>query len=785
MKNIISLSGVSLAIVLLLTGLTGCQNGMKEYYERPDWIRGNSFEVLQEEGNYSQFLKGIELCGYRDLVDGKSIITVMAPNDEAFSAFLAQKGLTDISQMDSTELDRLIGFHLMYYAYSDDKLINFRPEEGDDVSDKEKEINAGMYYKHRTYSKDTNSIEFHNKKEIYVSVYHQERFLPVFSYKYFSTKQISPEKNYNYFFPSTPWSQEVGFNVANAAATEPEIITSNGYIHKIDRVLKPLNTIYDELKNREEFSDFLARYDVYSSYVLDEYLSREYGNGQDLYLHKHIGPSNLPLASIACEWPNTDYTQMTENSSVGYSIFAPTNEALNTFFHNYWAKGGYESLNSVSNESVRKLLFNCIYADDIAFPEEIERGDIINSYGTPISVNFDAVPETYRILCENGLLYGCEEVAVPAMFASITGPAYQYKNMSHYLLILNGLGDIQNSLWSDETRMISLMPDNDQITSAGITYNSRFDYLEQDGKALSDGVKKSTAYAHLVDLSSCTGNETELPSTGLHVFRNMSPDYTLYWYVMDGAITNSLKFNELLYPTHKTEEDIFVPFNELASYREDGQWSNGKSYSYSGSMFAGDPSRTTYKNFQALMKNNKIDESQPYSAFANLLDFAGLYSGESFTFTTLPCLMFIPVNTAVYEALRQNQIPGIEFDATSYADSVDIFNCCTLTDIDTLTYYIKNYFVPLETAGITNYPYLGWNEVTTKGLPTLNETELIDPVTHKVSYQYTCLDVVDTGDALTVRLMEDGQQAIRIVPDYHFLPFTFNDGGIHFIEKCF
>jgi hypothetical protein len=78
----------------------------------------------------------------------------MAPNDSAFSNYLADQGLNSIEEMDSSSLEKLIGFHLMYYAYSADKLINFRPQEGDDVTDEEKKINAGMYYKHRTKSKD-------------------------------------------------------------------------------------------------------------------------------------------------------------------------------------------------------------------------------------------------------------------------------------------------------------------------------------------------------------------------------------------------------------------------------------------------------------------------------------------------------------------------------------------------------------------------------------------------------------------------------------------------------
>jgi len=84
---------------------------------------------------------------------------------------LKEQGLNSIDEMDSVSLDKLIGFHLLYYAYSADKLINFRPEEGDDVTDEDKKINAGLYYKHRTKSKDANTTEYDFRRDQEVTAY--------------------------------------------------------------------------------------------------------------------------------------------------------------------------------------------------------------------------------------------------------------------------------------------------------------------------------------------------------------------------------------------------------------------------------------------------------------------------------------------------------------------------------------------------------------------------------------------------------------------------------------
>ncbi len=169
---------------------------------------------------------------------------------------------------------------------------------------------------------------------------------------------MNAAENYHYFFPDVAWNPgNAGYNVAGAAVTQSNLITSNGYIHGLDHVIKPLNTIYTELKNDSNFSQFLNLYKKKESFAFNAELSLEYGKGERLYEHLF----SEPLPNIASEWPTNDYSKLTELSSVGYSIFAPTNAALNTFFDNYWAKGGYEKLDDVSRESVEKLLYNCVY----------------------------------------------------------------------------------------------------------------------------------------------------------------------------------------------------------------------------------------------------------------------------------------------------------------------------------------------------------------------------------------------------------------------------------------
>ena len=131
--------------VLLFSSLLSSCSDLDDYYDAPSWMGGSIYQELQDEGNYSIFLKGVQLSGWEAVMNGKSIVTVMAPNYEAMTAYLQENyHTTDISQVEIGELKKLIGYHILYYAFDKDKLINFRPIKGDGATEDEKNINAGL-----------------------------------------------------------------------------------------------------------------------------------------------------------------------------------------------------------------------------------------------------------------------------------------------------------------------------------------------------------------------------------------------------------------------------------------------------------------------------------------------------------------------------------------------------------------------------------------------------------------------------------------------------------------
>lgn len=757
-------AGVGLA---LCAGLWSCKDddlASDSHYKPPVFLKGNAYEVLSKEADYSIFLRGIELSDYREIVDGKSILTVVAPNNDAFQKFLASKGCQTIDDLDAQDhayLNKLIGYHLMYYAFNWDKMVNFRPTNGDGATEEDKEIMAGYYYKHRTHCADPIvearvKLTPHASSDTLIKIYHNERYMPVLSNKLFETKGIDAAYNYNYFFPDTEWKTAAAangtFNIANAKVLdEANVVTDNGYLYHVDHVIDPLNTIYDELKNNPNYSKFLAIYDSYSEYELadDETCT---SLGYEVYLHGHGA-----LPDIAWEWPVKTWQAVSSLERLGYNVFAPTNTAIDNFFNNFWtAQGGYNTVDDLDPLILQYFVMQS-FSDDsfIVFPEEIKRGEVQTVYGTPININPDQV--TDRKLCCNGALYGMDRMEMPAIFSSVVGPAFSNTDHIAYLYCLDASSSLL-SLASKNTSFVTLMPSNEQLYNTNppirlysTTLGKELQQYSSDAGdfvTMGSGAMKEITDMHVAQ------NVEELVSTGTQVV-STNAAYN-YWFVKDGKITTNSLFNQQLEPAYTG--DPFVALHRITNNGKD--WDNGNSYTYDATAIFEKNSGDGLGHRLAVCN----DKNYPYYMFAQLLKKAGLLSATEISATICPngsrFIAFAPTNQTIIDNLAN--IPGCsKLTVTNGTISSNNLNA---TDKASLAKYLSQYFVNSLMNSFTDYPYIG---STCKG-------EFYSAGSNK-------LRISDTGSSLNVGFVGSTTTA-NVIADYDYLPFAFNDGCLQFID---
>lgn len=763
-----------------------CEDKIEEHNKKQPWVGGNVWEVLSGEemnGNYSIFLRAIELTGYRDIVEGKGVMTVMAPDNAAFTSYLQEHGYASVDEMQKSnpaELKTLVGFHLLYYVYNKGMMENFRPE-GEGAGDGDNEIlDPGMYYKFRTRSGSPVTEEYDAETGKTRSVYHLERLLPVFSYNFFSSKKIDAKSNYEFFYGNSSWTGADGFNVAEASVKQYELAASNGYIYVLDKVLEPGGTIYDELKSNPDYSDFMKVYNQFSSYTYDERLSTMYGSSlgvDSLFLHEH----RKPLAPIALEWPTSNYQRLDSLAYRSYSVFAPTNKALSDFFNGYWKNSGYTDFNNLDMMVQQIFLNEFVYSGSVVFPEEIATGKVVNNSGMPYGFNPWQV--SYKKMCSNGSLYGLDEIEAPVLFGAVTGPAFSSKKYLDFLYTLQYSG-ILNSYASSKTEYTLLVPPN-EVFEASV---NGYEFVEEESGnslvMLNDDGELATVPAsvakRIVDTHTVLGEAVSLNTAGGTQVVPVKAAFN-FWFIKDGKITCSNYFNQVLDMDAADRESVFVPFKEITN--EGKAWSNGKAYTYESDgkngLFEYEENTLGDRGLQAHLAQS--GGTSPYFRFSQLLKRAGVVNGNTLTFLSSRAAVFIPTNEVIEQALKDKKIPGVETLALEDITNKEV----QITHNDTLAlkYYMMNYF--MDAATLTTCPYPG-SAVRSGEYKTVHNGNLV----------YT-----DKGTSISVSLRstyefdheENGQIILRekevngtecpVDGTYWYFPFSYSDGCFHLINS--
>ncbi len=711
----------------LMVFLASCQTELEKYYQSPDWLKGNAWEVLEQKGGFSIFLKAVERSAYLDLVKGKGIITVMAPTDSAFQVFLTKNGYASVENVPLADINKIVGYHLVYYSFTKEAFEDYKPG-GSSSENKLK----GIYYKFRTKSREditTETDPANNNAQR--KVLHQERFLPVFSHNFFESNQIAAKSNYEFFYPNSSWKVTQGFNVSNASVKEYAIVTDNGYVYVIDQVLEPLETIYNTLKKAQGFDLFRSAYDRFVSFTYDPTSTIEYGKGDSLYIMTY--GSELP--PIASEWPIPDYKQLALLSYAAYNLFAPDNASMQAFFNQYWS-GYYTSLSEVNFEPLLALIINHFYSgSSILFPEQIESGKLKSLYGT--TIQFNRNDASNKSICVNGSFYGLNKLLVPPMFERVTAPMYRNPKYNMFLDMAKNAGFIQ-TLISDANSFKVFYPTDSMIilntNLEGLSiqyqnlnpkkYGAQEIQIDSDNGfiAMSVNQKKALAGGHIATrLITSKGDEA--------VYSTMN-SYN-YIYVKGEKVYSSSLYNMGV--------SAKVPQLTLL-----GNWSNGQAYALSGeNASALVPESNQFKNMIT-----SVASPVEFNYFKNTIQAGGMDKtsppfnfllGERF-------IAFIPKDDAIYAGWMNGSVP--------------------VTPATSVISYLKRYFVNVTSSGLLDYPFSG------TGVQATLQTFAVDAKGAAVKFS-----LIDQDNQLYIK---DGKG--KMVKVLQFFPYIYADGAAYLID---
>ena len=182
-----------LCLILTLI-LTQC-NDADKYYDRPEWLEKPIYEVLEQEGRFSMYLQCVDKTKYQQVLKGAGLYTVFAPNDDAFTAFLAEKSYASIEAIPAAELNDLVAYSIVLSKWTSEHLADFLQERIYETGAFKRQTSSyALPYKDPEFNNDwvfnqtlTNGISYYLSNYEYRLAQNNYKFLPIFTTTYFNS----------------------------------------------------------------------------------------------------------------------------------------------------------------------------------------------------------------------------------------------------------------------------------------------------------------------------------------------------------------------------------------------------------------------------------------------------------------------------------------------------------------------------------------------------------------------------------------------------------------------
>jgi uncharacterized surface protein with fasciclin (FAS1) repeats len=421
------LQGASVLLFGLLV-LAGCsKKEFNERYDRPENLADPIYQQLQSIGRYNSLLACIDKAGYKDILSKAGYWTMFAPNDAAFALYFKEKGINSVADIDAATAQKIVKYSLVFNAFKTDRLPDFQSATG---------WIPNMAFKRRTaYYDGTNVINVNGKDITYVNsnrnnkggtTYYtttdnNNKYVPYFLDRFFAPKNLNAS-DYNYFYGQNPYT---GFNVSDAQVINSNIIAENGVIHEINRVLLPLPSIDQYMASNNQYSKFKSLFDKYMvSYLISPEATAKNlentGKQLDIYVKTFD-------AGLAYSPNNENYLKVDDNDGQmeGYSMFAPSNDALNDYINNVLLEY-YPSLDALPKEILYDFLNAHMFSTTV-WPSKFATTTNGQGQGALFNSATDVVDK--KVL-SNGVFYGTNKVQNANVFSTVFGRAYLNPNYS-------------------------------------------------------------------------------------------------------------------------------------------------------------------------------------------------------------------------------------------------------------------------------------------------------------------------------------------------------------------
>jgi uncharacterized surface protein with fasciclin (FAS1) repeats len=450
--------------------LAACSDWIDDYEmndHEPDYLKESIYDYLKNAGNYTYFTRIIDMTEengikYSEILGKTGSKTLFVANDDAFREFF-QNNEYGIQRFEDFSLAQcraiLFGgmlnntYLLAMLSYSPGS-----PPAMGQVMRRESSLPLLDTVVLKKGDELPNNPYWQNYKEkgLYLlddrTEYTLVHFLPL----HMRMQGISDEDFYTMTHVHRSATDAYLFDIK---IVEPDIICKNGYIHRLEKLLFPRETMAEYIRTNSEiskFNSFLERYSypVYDAESTSAYKSAHPGFQDSIFVKWFFNSQEQPANS----W--TDRTLLPPNidSDLEYNpgkksyhiddhsiqgdmaaIFAPTDEALKNYFDSDKGRSLKERYGTWENvpDQVLDILINHHMLQSFLQSTPSRFGNLADNMGTPMGVSPDDV--RYARICSNGIVYITDVVYAPTKYIAVTGPVLMGAKTTIFNWIVNQL----------------------------------------------------------------------------------------------------------------------------------------------------------------------------------------------------------------------------------------------------------------------------------------------------------------------------------------------------------
>lgn len=631
MRRILQSASVLLFSLLVLAGCS--KKEFNERYERPESLADPIYQQLQQKGNFTSLLICIDKAGYKDILSKAGYWTMFAPNDAAFALYFKDKGIADANAIDAATAQKIVKYSLVFNAFKTDRLPDFQSAAG---------WVPNLSFKRRTaYYDDTFTINANGKDITYINSNRNNRggvtyytasdnnnkYVPYFLDRFLAPKALTAT-DYNYFYAQNPYN---GFNVSDAQVVTKDIIAENGVIHEVNRVILPLPSIDQYLGTNTQYSVFKSLFDKYMvSYLISADATNKYlqntGKQQDIYIKTFD-------AGLAYSPNNENYLKLDDNDGQmeGYSMFAPTNDALNTYINTVLLEY-YPTLDALPKEILYDFLNAHMFSTTV-WPSKF--ATTLNGQGQGALFNPAADVVDKKVL-SNGVFYGTSKVQNANVFSSVFGRAYLNPN---YSLMTRALtASLKANIINTSLKYTLFLTSDATMRALGFSYDidaTTWRYTPPGGGTALSG---SSALDKLNRIINTQVIKSDVPSlAGNGILETYEGEYIRY-------------NNNTVYSAGNRDAGVVLNVSSQRTTQ------NGTVYFIDGLL--SEPSLSVGKHLEALA----AQVNSPYKRFVDYVKASSIYNtanGEILGITAGSFYTVLaPTNAAIDAAIAQGYLPA-------------------------------------------------------------------------------------------------------------------------------